>query len=95
MAEPDVTPTDLVLALESAALALLAAFVAIHRRTRSRDALAGAIGVVVLLAGSWIQWRGVAPRGAGPGHDARDHVVEMMALPLVDGGARAARVREA
>jgi hypothetical protein len=87
MAEPDLThrlfPPDATLAAAIAAHVPATLFV-----------LAGAIGVVVLLAGSWIQWRGVALPAAGPGHNALYHVVEMMALPLVYRGARAASARE-
>ena len=71
-----------------ATLFLLMVFVAVHRSTRSAGPLAGAIGLVVLLLGSWVQWRGIGLPALGLGHNALYHVIEMIALPLVYCGAR-------
>ena len=66
-----------------ATLFLLAVFVTAQRQGRSRHAFAGAIGVGVLLAGSWIQWRGISLPALRLGHNTLYHIVAMIALLLI------------
>ena len=73
---------------------LFVAFVAVYRATGATAPLAGAIGVGVLLLGSWVQWRGIAASALGLGHNALYHVIEMIALPLLYRGARGVTARE-
>ena len=77
-----------VVAYLPATVFLLAVFVAVQRRTLSRAPLAGAVGIGVLWLGSWVQWRGLALSAVGLSPNALYHVIEMIALPLIYGGAR-------
>jgi hypothetical protein len=74
-----------------ATLFLLAVFVTAERQGRSRHALAGAIGIGVLLAGSWVQWHGISLPALGLGHNALYHVIAMVALLLIYVGMRGLR----
>ena len=69
-------------------LVLLGVFVARFLATRARSALLGALGLIVLLAGSWLQWRRVALHPIYFTHNALYHVIEMGALVLIQAGAR-------
>jgi hypothetical protein len=77
-----------VVAYLPATVFLLIVFVAVQRRTPSRAPLAGAAGIGVLWLGSCVQWRGVALPALGLTPNALYHVIEMIALPLIYGGAR-------
>jgi len=56
---------------------------------RGRDGAAvAALGLVVLLAGSWIQWQGIGLAALRLTHNALYHVVEAVALLLLCLGAR-------
>jgi len=47
-----------------------------------------ALGLVVLLAGSWVQWQGIGLAPLHLTHNALYHVVEAVALLLLFLGAR-------
>lgn len=49
---------------------------------------ATALGLVVLLAGSWVQWRGLGLETLPLSHNALYHVIEALALLLLFLGAR-------
>jgi hypothetical protein len=70
------------------ALALLAAFVVRYRRSGALPALLGALGLVILLAGSWVQWRQITLHPVYFTYNAVYHVIEMVALVLIYRGAR-------
>lgn len=77
-----------VVAYVPATVFLLVVFVVVQRRMPSRAPLAGAAGIGVLWLGSWVQWRGVALPALGLSPNALYHVIEMIAVPLIYGGAR-------
>lgn len=74
-----------------ATLFLLAVFVTAWRQSRSRRAFAGAIGIGVLLAGSWVQWRAIGLPSLGLSHNALYHLIAMIALLLIYRGMRGLR----
>lgn len=47
-----------------------------------------ALGLIVLLAGSWVQWRGLGLEALSLTHNAVYHVIEALALLLLFLGAR-------
>ena len=51
-------------------------------------------GIVVLLFGSWVQWRAIGMPDLGLTHNALFHVIQMLALPLIYQGARTGRAAE-
>lgn len=66
-----------------AAVALGVALAVARRRTRARPALVGALGVGVLLGGSWVLVKQVALHPVYLTHNAVYHVIEAVALAML------------
>jgi hypothetical protein len=71
-----------------AALFLLAMLAHCWWRAGARPAAVGVLGLVILLAGSWVQWRRIPLHPVYFTHNALDHLIEAVALLLLYRAAR-------
>ena len=67
---------------------LLVVLLHVSIRSRARAPLVGALGIVMLAAGSVVQWRRVGLPSLSLTHNAVYHLVEMVALLLLYASAR-------
>ena len=84
-----------VIAYLPATVFLLGVFLVAARRAGGGSPLIAACGLVVLLVGSWAQWRAIDAPLLGLSHNALFHVIQMLALPLIYQGVGIGRAREA